>query len=104
GAGRESLIGVNDRHPMYATRLVETAGRQASVQLKREHHINFWYIILAFMAMLWIQDWMIATSGIETIPYSRFQDLLQQGKLDDLVVGNDRIAGKYKDAPKDKPD
>ena len=74
------------------------------MQLKREHHINFWYIMLAFMAVLWIQDWLIRNSGVETIPYSRFEDLLHQGKLDDLVVGNDRITGTLKDAPKGKPD
>jgi cell division protease FtsH len=74
------------------------------VELKRAHHVNFWYLILAFMAILWIQDWLVSKSRIETIPYSRFEELLHQGKLDDLQVSADRINGKLKDTGKGKPD
>jgi cell division protease FtsH len=97
------LIGINDqlRFMLHVDREHPEA---RAVQFKREHHVNFWYIVLAVMAMLWIQDWMVRNSGVETIPYSQFEELLQQNKVDDLVVGNDRIMGKYKDAPKNKPD
>ncbi len=81
-----------------------TRERERPVQIKREHQINFWYILLAFLAILWIQDWFVANSGVVTIPYSHFEQLLNQGKVDDLVVGSDHITGKLKDVPKGKPD
>ena len=33
------------------------------MEIKREHHINFWYIILAFMAILFIQDLLVSSAG-----------------------------------------
>jgi cell division protease FtsH len=80
------------------------AGGAHPVEIKREHHINFWYVILALIAILWIQDWLVRSSAIETVPYSRFEALLSQGKVDDLQVSGDRISGKLKDVPKGKPD
>src|ERR1700722_12042323 len=67
------------------------------MEIKREHHINFWYIVAAFLAILFIQDWLIESATVKTIPYSEFQTLLQQQKLSDIVVGPTTITGKYKD-------
>jgi cell division protease FtsH len=74
------------------------------VQLKREHHINFWYLVLALLAIFWIEDFLTRMHGLETIPYSKFEQLLSEGKVDDLVVSGNRITGKLKDAPKGAPD
>jgi len=51
------------------------------MDIKREHHINFWYVILAFIAILFIQDLLVQSAGVKTIPYSEFQTLLQQQQL-----------------------
>jgi cell division protease FtsH len=67
------------------------------MEIKREHHINFWYIIVAFFAILFIQDFLIRAATVKVIPYSEFQTLLQQQKVTDLVVGQTTITGKYKD-------
>src|SRR4030088_2314070 len=69
------------------------------MDIKREHHINFWYVILAFIAILFIQDLLLQSSGVKTIPYSEFQTLLQQQQVTDVVVGPTTITGKYKNAP-----
>ena len=66
------------------------------MEIKREHHVNFWYIIVAFIAILFIQDYLVQRSSVKTIPYSEFQSLLEQQKLTDLVVGPTTITGKYK--------
>src|SRR5581483_9470334 len=71
------------------------------MEIKREHHFNFWYLILAFMAILFIQDLLVEHFGTENIPYSQFQTLLAQGKVDDLVVGDNEITGTLKE-PKNK--
>ncbi|WP_119681828.1 ATP-dependent zinc metalloprotease FtsH [Indioceanicola profundi] len=64
--------------------------------MKREHQINFWYVIAATLAVIWIQQLLFQPTHIETIPYSEFQQLVDQGNVTDLVVGPDRITGAYK--------
>jgi len=67
------------------------------MDIKREHHINFWYVIAAFIAILAIQDLLLRAASVNVIPYSEFQSLLQDKKLTDIVVGPTTITGKYKD-------
>ena len=67
-----------------------------AVELKREHHINFWYLIVAFFGIMFIQDLIVGSATVKTIPYSEFQSLLQQQKVTDLVVGSATITGKFK--------
>jgi cell division protease FtsH len=71
------------------------------VEIKREHQINFWYIIAAFVAVLVFQDLLFQQSHTKTIPYSEFQQLIDQGKVTDLVIGPAQITGTYND-PTDK--
>ena len=75
-------------------------------KLKGEHHFTFYYILAAFVVMLMLQDYLgsMGIGRVQTLPYSQFQDMLHQGKLDDLVVSNDRVEGTIKDAPKGQPD
>jgi cell division protease FtsH len=67
------------------------------MEIKREHHINFWYVIIAFLGILFVQDLLIRQGTVKTIPYSEFQTLLQQQKLMDIVVGPATITGKFKE-------
>ncbi len=66
------------------------------MDIKREHQINFWYIIAAFLAVLLIQDFLYQSQLIKTIPYSEFQKLLDNGAVTDVVVGPGRITGTLK--------
>ena len=66
------------------------------MEIKREHQINFWYVIAAFVAVMLIQDLLYQPTHIKTIPYSEFQQLVDQGKVTDIVVGPDQITGTYK--------
>ncbi len=63
------------------------------MDIKREHHINFWYVIAAFMVIVFLQDMFVRSVSVKEIPYSEFQSLLAQKKLADLVVGPTTIAG-----------
>jgi cell division protease FtsH len=67
------------------------------MEIKREHQINFWYVIAAFVAVLLIQDYLFQQTHTKTIPYSEFQQLVDQGKVTDLVVGPTQITGTYKE-------
>jgi cell division protease FtsH len=66
------------------------------MEIKRQHHFNFWYFVVAFLVVLLIQDLLVKSASVKIIPYSEFQTLLQQQKLSDIVVGPATITGKYK--------
>ena len=75
-----------------------------ATKLKREHHFQIWYWVAAFLALLFVQDYLGRLSGnVQTLPYSQFQDMLHAGKLDNLEVGGDRITGQVKTPEKGKP-
>src|ERR1700733_13941134 len=72
--------------------------------IKPEHHFQIWYVFLAVLALLVFEDYLAAVgTATRTIPYSQFQDMLAQGKLDDLVVDTDRISGDFKNPAAGKP-
>jgi cell division protease FtsH len=71
------------------------------LKLKREYHIHFWYIVAALLGVLLIQDLLLQQSRTKTIPYSEFEQLVDQSKVTDLVVGPTQITGTYKE-PVDK--
>jgi cell division protease FtsH len=76
-----------------------------ATKLKPEHQFHLWYWVAAFLALLLLQDYLrTAGSGVETLTYNQFEDMLHTGKLNDLVVGADSIEGAIKDAVKGKPD
>ena len=69
------------------------------MKIKREHQMNFAYVIAAFIGILLIQSFFFQPNNTNTIPYSEFQQLVDQGKITDLVVGPDQITGTYKERP-----
>ena len=72
--------------------------------VKREHHFQIGYAFAALFALLAFQDLLaIRGSGLQTLPYSQFEDMLKSGKLDNLVVGPDSIVGAIKSPEKGKP-
>lgn len=73
------------------------------MEIKREHQINFWYIVAAVLAVLIIQGLLYQPIHVKEIPYSEFQKLAEQGKIADLVVGPKKITGTIKDAKPDEP-
>jgi len=73
------------------------------MEIKREHHINFWYIVAAIFAVMLIQDFIVQRTQTKIIPYSEFEQLVDQGRVSDLVVGNTEITGTFKDAKPKEP-
>jgi cell division protease FtsH len=71
------------------------------MEIKREHQINFWYIIAAFIGVMLIQSLLFQPTHVKTIPYSEFQQLVDQEKVTDLVVSATQITGTFKE-PADK--
>ena len=67
------------------------------MEIKREHQINFWYIIAAFIGVMLIQSLLFQPTHVKTIPYSEFQQLVDQDKVTDVVVGPSQITGTFKE-------
>ena len=70
-------------------------------QADKKVHINFWYVIAAVLGMLLIQDLYLESTKLTPIPYSRFQTLLNQDKVEKIAIGPNYINGSLKEAQPD---
>jgi cell division protease FtsH len=78
----------------------ETARPKATKPSKepeeRKHHFAIWYVFAAFLGVMLIQyGWLVYTQ-VETIPYSQFEQLLNENKISEVLVGHDSIQGTLK--------
>ena len=62
--------------------------------MERKEHFNFWYFVIAFIAVLLLQNWLAGLQQVETIPYSKFQALLREGKVAEISIAEDHIRGR----------
>ena len=69
--------------------------------MDKKIHINFWYVIAAVLGMLWIQSLYLQSTERTPIPYSRFQTLLNEGKVAEVDIGPNYINGSLKKAEPD---
>jgi cell division protease FtsH len=56
-----------------------------------------WYVLAAVLGVLLFQQFWTSYSQVETIPYSQFETLLNQGKVAEVTVGADSIQGTLKE-------
>ena len=63
----------------------------------RKRQIMIWYTIAAMIGVLLFQQFWSSYSQIETIPYSEFEHLLDQGKIAEVTVGTDTVQGSVKE-------
>lgn len=66
----------------------------------RQFHYHFWYVVGALLLLLLFQDWWHATQTTELVSYTRFEQYLEQGKVERVVVGDRHIVG-YLREPED---
>ena len=69
--------------------------------MDKKTQINFWYIVAAVLGILFVQSLYIQSTKIAPIPYSRFQTLLDQGKVAEIAVTQNHIRGTLKEAESD---
>jgi cell division protease FtsH len=69
--------------------------------MDKKIHINFWYVVLAVMLILTAQSWWEEYRQIDTVPYSEFRQLLNDGKLQQIGVSETKIRGKLKQPASD---
>ena len=70
-------------------------------KMDKKFHINFWYVIAAILGMLWIQSLYLQSTQRTSIPYSKFQTLLNEDKIAKVEIGPNYINGTLKKAEPD---
>ncbi|HEY7242804.1 MAG TPA: ATP-dependent zinc metalloprotease FtsH [Xanthobacteraceae bacterium] len=63
----------------------------------RKRQIMVWYTVAAVIGVLVIEYFWSSYSQIETIPYSSFERLLDEGKIAEVTVGAESVEGVLKD-------
>ncbi len=69
--------------------------------MDKKIQINFWYVIATVLGVLFLQNLYIQSTKIPPIPYSRFQVLLDQGKVAEIAITQNRIRGTLREADSD---
>ena len=66
---------------------------------ERKHHFAVWYVFAAFLGVMLIQYVWLFYTQVETVPYSQFEQLLNENKISEVLVGQDTIQGTLKPQP-----
>ena len=69
--------------------------------MDRKTKINIWYIVAALMGFMLVQSFYQQSKQYTTIPYSQFQMLLDQDKIDKVWIEQNTIRGTLKELEKD---
>ncbi len=72
-----------------------------SVDLDRQVHINFWYVVAVLALMIFAQAYLDESRRTETIAYSEFRDLLEDERLESVSIANETIRGTLKEPDAD---
>ncbi len=64
---------------------------------ERKHQFAIWYIFAAFLGVMLIQYFWLQYSQVESIPYSQFEQLLDENKISEVLVGTDTIQDTVKE-------
>lgn len=70
--------------------------------MDRKTQINGWYVVAAVLAILAIQQWWITGQQLETIPYSKFDELADAGSIQSVRVTDKYVTGTLKEAPTER--
>ena len=65
--------------------------------MEKQHQWNIWYFVLSFVLLVVVQSWWAQQNAVQTLPYSEFLRLLEEDKLLELKVEQQRISGKLKE-------
>src|SRR5256885_1721982 len=66
--------------------------------MERRAKFTLAYLLFALIAMLALQQWWQRSQPVEVVPYSEFEKLLAEHRIDEVVISDQRITGKLKSA------
>jgi cell division protease FtsH len=70
--------------------------------MERQTQINVWYFVLAALAAMWLHSVWVEMRTVEPITYSEFVGYLKDGKIEEVVVRQNTVEGKFKEPLADK--
>jgi cell division protease FtsH len=65
--------------------------------MDKRTQLHVWYAFVAIFLVLLIQSWWRTAQETELIPYSQFLELVQEGKVDDIRIGEQFVRGSFKE-------
>src|SRR5690242_15060647 len=63
--------------------------------MERRTRFHIAYVVFAVVAMIFIQEAWQRAQTIEVVPYSEFERLLREKKIEEVVISDQRITGKF---------
>jgi cell division protease FtsH len=64
--------------------------------MEQQARFNIWYVLVALIALLWIQNLWIQSRTVQPITYSEFQDYLEAGRIEEISILPDHIEGTFR--------
>jgi len=64
---------------------------------ERKHQFAIWYVFAAFLGVMLIQSLWLRFTQVDTIPYSQFEQLLDENKIAKVLVGQETVQGTLKE-------
>lgn len=65
--------------------------------MDKKAYVNFWFVIVALLSLLLVQNLYTQYTQVEPIPYSRFQQFLEQGRVAEIAITENQIFGTLKE-------
>ncbi len=65
-------------------------------QVNRSIDIQWWYFLCALILVIWLQSAWENRQQVEKVPYSVFQELLDEGRLAEIHVARDSIRARIR--------
>ncbi len=65
---------------------------------------NLWYVILGVWLLFLLGQLWYENTQVASIPYSRFLEYQQEGRVSDLVIGSDQITGRIVEPEEGQPE
>ena len=66
------------------------------MDMEKKQQINLTYALIAFMLLLIFQSWLATQQQVETIPYSEFRGLVEQGAIEEIRVSENFVQGRLR--------
>jgi len=64
--------------------------------MENRTRFNVAYLVFALLALLLVQRWWQEAQSVDVVPYSEFEQMLEEGRIAEISVGEQLIIGKLK--------
>ena len=64
--------------------------------MEKHHKFSVWYVLIAVWVVLILHNLIVQMFAIQRLPYSEFVKALQDGRVLEVAITQDRIQGKLK--------